>query len=498
MTQSRVGWRSGNPVSISYLLDTYSGAAVAYSLRKLKSDYTGPAIRVRRSNDSTSQDIGFDTNGNLDTTSILSFVAAPNSVLYSEDFGNSWWHKNDSSVVINSTTAPNGTMTGNLFKEGTSNWNHSLGKLTATTYAIGTSYNCSVYLKKGSGSLAPDTIALGFGEVNSSTQPYVIFNITTGTVVTSGNATNDSDFGYSITNEGNGWWRCSIFGTVTISQSRTIIPYVRFVNNQNTLPGQYLGNVNRDIFVWGYQFVSKLNDTSYLTIKPYNKTAVTAAGDAFVSIWYDQSSTYNATQIASSKQPQIVSAGSVLTLNSKPTIKFDGTDDFLVTGTYSFVGTDKIYTAHVSSTNVNNIFQMVFGHYKQFSTAIYMTAYRSTGRSSFVTRNSANTGAFTYDFGTYSINTQYLYEQQTDLLNATSTLKVKSYRNNIQETMNTNGGTTTILPTYNEPLSIGADEIGTNFKLNGNIQEIVAYYNADQSTNRTGIASNINSYYSIY
>ena len=57
------------------LLDVYNGASSAYSLQKLRTLYTGYAIRVRRSSDNTSQDIGF-LNGNLDTTSISSFVGA--------------------------------------------------------------------------------------------------------------------------------------------------------------------------------------------------------------------------------------------------------------------------------------------------------------------------------------------------------------------------------------------------------------------------------------
>jgi hypothetical protein len=62
----------------SYLLDTYTGAAAAYSLRKLRTTYTGPAIRVRRSSDNTEQNIGFDVSGNLDTTSLSSFVGSGN------------------------------------------------------------------------------------------------------------------------------------------------------------------------------------------------------------------------------------------------------------------------------------------------------------------------------------------------------------------------------------------------------------------------------------
>ena len=54
------------------LLDTYTGAAVGYSLRRLKSTATN-AIRVRRSSDNTEQNIGF-TAGELDTSSLLAFV----------------------------------------------------------------------------------------------------------------------------------------------------------------------------------------------------------------------------------------------------------------------------------------------------------------------------------------------------------------------------------------------------------------------------------------
>ncbi|MDP3394705.1 fibrinogen-like YCDxxxxGGGW domain-containing protein [Sediminibacterium sp.] len=51
-------------------------AASAYSLRKLSSTYSGSAIQVRRSNDNTTQDIGFTAGGNLDTDALTSFVGS--------------------------------------------------------------------------------------------------------------------------------------------------------------------------------------------------------------------------------------------------------------------------------------------------------------------------------------------------------------------------------------------------------------------------------------
>jgi hypothetical protein len=61
------------------LLDTYSGAAVAYSAaRRLATAYTGALIRVRRSSDNAEQDIGYDTNNVLDQSALTTFVGANN------------------------------------------------------------------------------------------------------------------------------------------------------------------------------------------------------------------------------------------------------------------------------------------------------------------------------------------------------------------------------------------------------------------------------------
>lgn len=63
-------------------LDTFTGATVAYSVsRKLRTAYSGSAIRVRRSSDNTEQDIGYDSNGNLNESSLTSFVGSGNGFI---------------------------------------------------------------------------------------------------------------------------------------------------------------------------------------------------------------------------------------------------------------------------------------------------------------------------------------------------------------------------------------------------------------------------------
>jgi hypothetical protein len=62
--------------SFSFLLDQFPGAAVGYSLRKLRAGYTGFCIQVRRSSDNTLQNIGFNAANKLDTVALLSFVGS--------------------------------------------------------------------------------------------------------------------------------------------------------------------------------------------------------------------------------------------------------------------------------------------------------------------------------------------------------------------------------------------------------------------------------------
>jgi hypothetical protein len=64
---------SSGGVIVPPLLDDYPNSAAAYSLRKLRSAYTGSAIRVRRTN-LDEMDIGFTSTGALDTAALLAFT----------------------------------------------------------------------------------------------------------------------------------------------------------------------------------------------------------------------------------------------------------------------------------------------------------------------------------------------------------------------------------------------------------------------------------------
>src|SRR5210317_2258769 len=88
----------GTPTAL--LLDTYGGAAAAYSLRQLSNSYTGNAIRVRRSSDNTEQNIGF-VNGELDTSTLETFCSGTNAYV------TTWYDQSGNARDASQTTAAN-------------------------------------------------------------------------------------------------------------------------------------------------------------------------------------------------------------------------------------------------------------------------------------------------------------------------------------------------------------------------------------------------------
>lgn len=87
-------------IPVTPLLDIYTNATHAYSLRKLRTAYTGSAIRVRRdSTGQAEQDIGFTSFGDLDT------VALKNFVRNNSGFVVTWYDQQGSVNVTNATQA---------------------------------------------------------------------------------------------------------------------------------------------------------------------------------------------------------------------------------------------------------------------------------------------------------------------------------------------------------------------------------------------------------
>ena len=199
--------------------------------------------------------------------------------------------------------------------------------------------------------------------------------------------------------------------------------------------------------------------------------------NGFVTTWYDQSGNgYNATQTTAANQPQIVSSGSVLIQGSKPTLRFDGSNDFMD-------------ASGVTTGNPKSIF--LASKFESLSTSEKVIFDSISTNQALLYKASNNT--ITIGFGSFSPSS---YTATTNYIlysilhnGSTSNAYVNS---STQVYTNQNLGTNAF-----NGLRIGAVRGTASLFYNGNIPEFVVW-GSDQSSNRTGIESNINDFYSIY
>jgi len=439
------------------LLDTYPNAAVAYSLRKLRSAYTGSAIRVRRSVDNVEQDFGF-VNNVLDTDSLLDFVGY-NLLTYSQDTTKAVYSDN----FLNTTgtppysgviTAPDGTMTGDKMIESTFTGAHYITYATVSILNA-TNYNISVYLKQGERTKV---------QVKSNIDN---FERTCDIDLTNGNISNNTFLNTPIvTSEANGWYRFSV--TILSAVTSSTIPIrVALLNGSGSIA--YTGDGTSGAYIWGLQ----LSKTS--TVKTYQKTVATVGGNGFVTTWYDQSgNAKNTTQATAANQPRIVNAGVLDLVNGKAAILGDGVNDTLRNTTLSLSNPSSIFTV-VDKVGSGGNFGLTSG---------------GSVAGGFIL---SSTGYGIYQNGP-SFSPEYSNNNQSLLVFKTSTTGTdwKFYGNN---TTVTNGGQN-IGTWLGSDLSL-FDRSGTSGRANMYMQEYIIW-SSDQMTNRAGIQANINTYYIIY
>jgi hypothetical protein len=167
-----------------------------------------------------------------------------NLLTYSEIFSNVAWIKENSSITANTTTAPNGTLTADKLVENTSNSNHR----TFQSYAAPSlgSYTYTCYAKQAGRTMFRIAIFDG------GTTKTAFFNIANGTIFSTINCTS------SITNVGDGWYRCTITATITSTslqlQSWLSLPDATTV---------YTGDGTSGVFIWGAQLVEGTSALDY-------------------------------------------------------------------------------------------------------------------------------------------------------------------------------------------------------------------------------------------
>ena len=185
-----------------------------------------------------------------DSTGRLTY--APNNLFtLSEQFDNAAWSKFATTVTANATTAPDGSTTADQILETTANSTHLVAANAMVSVVTGQSYTISVYVKPS---------GRNWFRINSnfSGGSFASFDIANGVLGTVSGGT------ASITDAGNGWWRCSL--TVVATSTGTASPDFRLATSNATI--SYTGNASLGVFLWGAQMEAVTYQTTPSTYYP--------------------------------------------------------------------------------------------------------------------------------------------------------------------------------------------------------------------------------------
>jgi hypothetical protein len=520
------------------LLDTYTGATAAYSLRQLKSGATN-AIRVRRASDNAESDIGF-VSGQLDTSTLETFCSG------TDGFVTTWYDQSSNGNNATQSTAANQPQivsSGSVILENgkpSIDFNGSQGLLTTSalpsfiessnftvlnrdansanryfgnsvqpnggTYDLTDEYGIRVrggnkifantnlvqhlvnfVLPSGSTDVldtllyingASQTSTASQGEpINFSSELYLIGGTYDGSQVfmydgkiqeivhyPSDQSSNRSGIETNINSQYQIYWDGSQTSLLDTYGGSAAAYSLRALSSSYT--GALIkvrrasDNAEQDIYA---KYDGTLNTDAL--------ESFCASTDGFVTTWYDQSGNgYDATQTTLNYQPQIVSSGSTILDNAKPSISFDGVNNNLLCNLYGQSRLDKFIVQNITD-------------------------------ALFVTFNNGFSGGGTYGYiGVQNQTSTAIYSNY-----GTPTL----YINNSQQNPSTRDDVYTLLNGYSlQSIINSSTSTWTGFSINGyslgnglntqtKMQELVTY-SSDQSTNRTGIETNINNHYNIY
>jgi hypothetical protein len=253
-----------------------------------------------------------------------------NLLLRSEEFDNAAWTKTETTVAANTIVAPDGTLTGDKLVENTAvNVSHQLTQTQSLTANV--TYTASFYAKSNGRTRIRATKS---NSAAWSQRADVTFDLQNGVIV-SGNG--------SITDAGNGWYRCSL--TSTLGNANATAGLSVFIVNSGTNI-LYTGDGFSGIYIWGAQLEAGAFPTSYI---PTVASQVTRSADAASMTGANFSSWYRQDE------------GTVYMENSVSSLAPTGGMWAIGDSAFAFGSRNSIYSISTASTGLWTVSQAVNG-----------------------------------------------------------------------------------------------------------------------------------------
>ena len=472
---------SANQVSSGALEDWVNGkfedtlpadvatAEAAYSLRKVKANYSGDAVRIRRSSDDVEVDVAFDSDGKVSLSSPITDGGTELTPDPDADLGST------TANTLNAFLNEDVNVETSDFSSNVDGYDRSShGTVSRVASHEGESNVLKYVQDTGRNGIKNESVDIN--NVNSYTITFKYY---------AESAYNNKylNFGYSFANQ------VSPSNYVQITsdswQTATLTMNAGFTTNTSFLQLR-VSDTNTDVY----------GTTTVGTIY-YKDIVVTATeSGAFVHTWYDQAGSNDATQATSANQPQIAEGGALLTKRGQTTLKFRGTDSvpiFLeasasITASHSVFIVGQPSPDGATALDGNDVANNTFWSAGNSGISLHIAGVNSAFSEGY--RNSSDASRI------FSYTATQAFHTSVNLHTAINGSSNFSYYANTVSKISDLNGTLT-----DTAITIGKK--GTNISgfqphnTRGFISELIQY-NSDQSDNRFKIESNINNYYGLY